>query len=173
MKVNLDDIGRRRAEAWGVGAAAYSGDELDARSRMVVRSTITKAFVHAADPFIWKLAGFMDKSYFVIRCAQAVEAYWKDKPKPGARPHWSYQLVAEEVDFYLPKVVAACMKLTGTRALGGRHSPRCALVDVDAAPFSSWNFYFPQTKDRLRRDRACGNRIEELLRGKRDEGAMA
>lgn len=138
---------------WDTGEAAYTGAALDSSSRKAVRSVITKAFTTGTDPNWFKLVSLMDRDALVIRCARAVESYWEERPEGGARASWSYQAVAEEVDFYLPKVVGACLRDAGPAGLARRHAPYRTLIDPYTEPFCNWSFDFPQTRERLARER--------------------
>lgn len=128
---------------------------LDTHSRRMVRLVLTKLFSKAPEPDAWKLAPLMDRGALVAKCSDAVRAYMASHPDHAAHASWSELAIAQEVDFYLPKVVAAYMKKSAPGGMLGRHTPAHTYVDVDSDPFREWPFQFASTRERLAADRAC------------------
>lgn len=141
----------------------FCGETLDKKSRAVIRRLLSKKM--RSEPWCdwWVGVSNVPRRPLVYECAKAIRTYWSGQPDKGEGVAcWTFQAIAEEIDLYLPK---AFWKEKRHK----RYSASKVFVDPDWPTFQKWHFEFPETRERLLKERDFLNYAQELHERKKND----
>lgn len=132
-------------------ARDYMGETLDIASRRRVRHAVTSKMKTEPWRSYWVGVSRADRTSLICAAADACRAYWLGRAGAAVVECWTYQAIAEEIDFYLPKVFWANYrsKKKGAKKVGAANT----YVDPWSKTFSEWCFHYPETRERLAAER--------------------
>lgn len=140
------------------GGTPYTGETLDVKSRSKVRRMLDR-YMKGPWSRWWVGVSKVARGPLVKEAMGILLQYWMGRDDEACACY-SADAVAEEIDFYLPKIFWKVKRRK--RCSGGK-----TIVDPEWATFEKWNFAYPETRARLAAEaHASSERIERAMRAK-------
>lgn len=139
----------------------FTGELLDAASRSKVRRMLER-YMEGPWSKWWVGVSNVKRGPLVQEAMDILIDFW-DARGDADGACFSPDAVAEEIDFYLPKIFWKVKRKL-------RHSGGKAVVNPDWATFEKWHFAYPETRARLRDEFQDRSRFKEAARARSKGG---
>ncbi len=136
----------------------FTGETLDVVSRSKVRRMLDR-YMKGPWSKWWVGVSNVERTPLVEEAMEILFQHWAGRDDEACACY-SADAVAEEIDFYLPKIFWKVKRRKKTS--GGK-----TVVDPEWASFEKWHFVYPETRARLAAEaHASAERIERAVRAK-------
>lgn len=136
----------------------FTGETLDVVSRSKVRRMLDR-YMKGPWSRWWVGVSNVERTPLVEEAMDILLQYWMGRDDEACACY-SAEAVAEEIDFYLPKIFWKVKRRKKTS--GGK-----TVVDPEWASFEKWRFVYPETRERLSAEaHASAERIERAVKAK-------